>query len=135
MGDILDTGAILLGIQVVVTYDHGFGIASVQFLKQSSHGSLLRWRARIGGLTADVKPALVADADRVGIVVLAVGTGQPFRTAWLYRSVTTDHVMVADTELPALAAMPCVNLSGRGGLVGADCRTVDDDERDFSHGS
>lgn len=33
MGDILDTGAILPRIQVVVTDDHGFGIAFVQFLK------------------------------------------------------------------------------------------------------
>ena len=81
MGDVWDAGAILLGIQVVMTQDHGFGIASVQFLKQSSHGSLLRLCARVGGLTADVKPALVADADGVGVVVHAVGANQPFRTA------------------------------------------------------
>ena len=74
MGDVLDAGTILLGIQVVMTQDHGFGIAPVQFLKQPSHGSLLRLSACVGGLTADVEPALVADADRVGIVVLAVGT-------------------------------------------------------------
>ena len=74
MGDVGDTGAILLWIQVVMTDDHGLGIALVQFLKQSSHGSLLRLGARIGGLTADIEPALVADAYRVGIVVLAVGT-------------------------------------------------------------
>ena len=97
MGDVLDAGAILLGIQVVMTYDHGAGIARVQFLKQFSHGSLLRLGARVSGLTADIKPALVADADRVGVMVLAVGTDHPFRTAWLYRSVTTDHVVVAET--------------------------------------
>lgn len=74
MDDVGDARAILLGIQVVMTDDHGAGIARMQFLKQSSHGSLLRLCARVGGLTADVEPALVADADRVGIVVLAVGT-------------------------------------------------------------
>ena len=74
MGDVLDAGTILLGIQVMMTQDHGFGIASVQFLKQPSHGSLLRLGTCVGGLTADVEPTLVADADRVGIVVLAVGT-------------------------------------------------------------
>ena len=117
----------------MMTQNHGTGITRVQFLKQSSHGSLLRLSARVGGLTADVIPALIADADRVGIMVLAVGTDHPFRTAWLYRSVTTDHVVVADAELPALAAMPCVDLSGRACLVGPHRRTVNDNQGDGSH--
>ena len=124
MGDVLDTGARLLGVQVVVPYNHGAGVTPVKLFKQRSHGSLLCLSACVGGLTADVQPALVADADRVGVVVLAVGTDHPFRTAWLYRSVTSDHVVVADTELPALTAMPRVYLSGRTGLVGPHCRTV-----------
>ena len=99
MGDVGDAGAILPGVQVAVTDNHGFGISSVQFLKQFSHGSLLRLSARVGRLTSCVVPALVADAYRVGIVVLAVGTDHPFRTAWLYRSVTTDHVVVAYAEV------------------------------------
>ena len=74
MDDIGDAGAILLRIQVMMTQNHGTGITRVQFLKQSTHGCLLFSRPRIGGLTADVIPALVADADRVGIMVLAVGT-------------------------------------------------------------
>ena len=121
MGDVGDAGAILLWIQVVVTDDHGAGIAPVQFLKQFSHGSLLRLGARVGGLTADVEPALVADADRVGVVVHAVGTDHPFRTAWLYRSVTTDHVVVAYAEVETSLAMPCVYLSDRTCLVGLYC--------------
>ena len=126
MGDVLDAGAILLGIQVVMTYDHGAGIARVQFLKQSSHGSLLSLGAGVSGLTADVEPALVADADRVGVMVLAVGTDHPFRTAWLYRSVTTDHVVVAYAEVKSSLAMPCIDLSDRGGLVRPHCRTMND---------
>jgi hypothetical protein len=94
-----------------MTYDHGTGVTPVKLFEQFAHGSLLHIRSRIGGLTADVQPALVADAYRVGIVVLAVGTDHPFRTAWLYRSVPSDHVVVADTELPALSAMPRVYLS------------------------
>ena len=81
MDNVGDARAILLVIQVVMTDDHGAGIARMQFLKQSSHGSLLRLCARVGGLTADVEPALVADADGVGVVVHAVGANQPFRTA------------------------------------------------------
>ena len=108
----------------MVTKNHGFGIALVQFLKQFSHGSLLSLGARVGGLTADVEPALVADADRVGIVVHAVGTDHPFRTAWFYRSVTTDHVVVAYAEVEASLAMPCVYLSDRTCLVRPHCRTM-----------
>ena len=127
MCDILDAGTILQGVQVVVPYNHGAGVTRVQFFEQFAHGSLLCSRSRVGGLTADVVPALVANANRVGVVVLAVCTDHPFRTAWLYRSVSSDHVVVADTELPALLAMPRIYLSGRTRLVGFHCRTVDDD--------
>jgi hypothetical protein len=72
-GDVVDAGTGLLRVQVVMTYDEGPGIASVQLSEQPAHGSLLLSRAGVGGLTADVEPALVADADRVGVVVLAVG--------------------------------------------------------------
>ena len=124
MDDILDAGARLRGIQVAVTDNHGFGVSSVQFLEQFSHGSLLSLGAGVSGLAADIESTLVADADRVGIVVLAVGTDHPFRTAWLYSSVTTDHVVIADTELPALTAMPRIYLSGRTCLVRPHCRTM-----------
>ena len=123
----IETRAILRGIQVAVTDNHGAGIALVQLFEQRAHGCLLFSRSRVGGLTADVQPALVADAYRVGIVVLAVGTDHPFRTAWLYRSVSSNHVVVADAELPAPLAMPRVYLSGRTHLVGFHCRTMNND--------
>ena len=56
-----------------MAYDQSAGVTPVQVFEQLSHRSLLRWSTRIGRLTADVEPALVADADRVGVVVLAVG--------------------------------------------------------------
>ena len=93
--------------------NQGAGVTLVQFFEQSPHGSLLFWCARIGGLTADVETALVADADRMGVVVQAVGTDHPFWTTWLNRSATTDHVVVADTEVETSLTMPRVDLSGR----------------------
>ena len=69
-------------------------------------------------MTAGVESALVANAYRVGVVVHAVGTDHELRTAKLYLSVTTDHVMVADAEVETPLAMPCVNLSCRAVLVG-----------------
>jgi hypothetical protein len=73
-GDVLDAGTRLVGVQVVVAYDHGAGVTPVEIFEQLSHGSLLLSRTRVGGLTADVEPTLVADANRMGVVVLAVGT-------------------------------------------------------------
>ena len=72
------------------------GVTLVEVFEQLSHGSLLFRRPRVGGLTSDVEPTLVADAYRVGVVVHAVGANLTFRTAWLYLSVTTDDVVVAD---------------------------------------
>ena len=90
----------------MMTYNQSLRVATVQVLEQSAHSSLLFIGTRVGGLTADVEPALVADAYRVGVVVQAVGTCQPFRTAWLNRSVTTDHVVVADAEVETPLAVP-----------------------------
>ena len=114
-----------MGIQVVVAYDHSAGVTPVQVFEQSPHGNLLRLGTRVGRSASDIKPTLITDAYRVGIVVLAVGTDHVLRTAWLNRSVTTDHVVVADAEVETSLAMPRIYLSGRTHLVGLYCRTVD----------
>ena len=94
--------------------DQGAGVTLVKIFEQLSHRRLLLCRTGIGGLTADVESALVADAYGMGIVVQAVGTHHPFRAAWLNRSVTTDHVVVADAKLiMAVFAVPGIDLSGR----------------------
>ena len=111
-GDVVDAGARLVGVQVVVAYDHGTGVAPVKIFEQRAEGSLLFSRARVGGLTADVEPAFVADAYRVGVVVQAVGPDHVLRTARFYLSVTTDHVVVADAEVEASLAMPRIYLGG-----------------------
>ena len=93
----------------MVTDDHSAGVTPMEVFQQLSQGSLLFCRSCVGGLTADVEPALVADAYRVGVVVHAVGANLPFRTAWLYLSVTTDDVVVADA-LKSSVLMPLIYL-------------------------
>ena len=107
-----------------MTYYQGAGVTSVQFREQLSECRLLLRRPRVGGLTADVEPALVADAYRVGIVVLAVGADHILRTALLYLSVTTDNVVVAYAEVKPPLAVPRIYLRGRARLVGPHCRTM-----------
>ena len=109
----------------MMTYDHSAGVALVQVFEQLSHRNLLCLSTRIGRSASDIEPTLIADAYRVGVMVLAVGTDHIFGTAWLNRSVTTDHVVVADAEVETSLAMPRIDLSGRTQLVGLYCRTVD----------
>ena len=108
-----DARTILMGVQVVVPYYHGAGVALVQLFEQPAHGLLLCLGARVGGLTADVQTTLVAYAYRVLVVVLAcyvaVGANHPFRSSQLYCSVTTDDVVVADA-LESSAFMPLLYL-------------------------
>jgi len=114
-------------------YNQGAGVTPMQIFEQSSHGSLLFSRARVVGLTADVEPALVADADRMGVVVQAVGTDHPFRATWLNRSVTTDHVVVADTLIMSVFAMPPVDIISRRTLVRPHCRTMNNNQSNDPH--
>ena len=90
--------------------DHGAGVTLMQLFYQLSHGLPLCLSARVGGLTADVQTTLVAYAYRVLVVVMAfymaVGTYHPFRTSLLYRSVTTDDVVVADAVKPSFLMPP-----------------------------
>ena len=123
----IETRAILSVIQVVVTDDHGVGVTPVQVFQQLSHRSLLFGCSRVSRLTAGIVASFVAYADGVLVVVQAVGANHPFRSAGLNFSVTTDDVVVADTEFPTSLAVPRIYLSGGRCLVGPYCRTMNDD--------
>jgi hypothetical protein len=96
----------------------------VQFFKQLCECHFLCGRPCVGGLTADVKAALIAYAYGVGVVVHTVSADHILRTARLDFSVTTDNVVIAYAEVETPPAVPGVDLRGRTGLVGPHCRTV-----------
>ena len=73
----IEAGAVAVVTEVTMTDDQGAGVTLVKILEQQSYRRLLRCRTRVVGLTTDVESALVADADRMGIVVQAVGTYHP----------------------------------------------------------
>ncbi len=116
-----------------MAYDEGPGVALVQLFEQHAERAFLRLGARVAWHSAAVEPALVADADGVGVVIQTVSTDQIVRSSFLDRSVTTNDVVVANAESPALLPMPGVDLRRRTGLVGLHCRAVDDDEGDRTH--
>ena len=107
----IEAGTGFLGIEVMMPNNQGAGVT-------------LMGRACVGGLTADVEPAFVADADRMGVVVQTVRTYHPFRTTGFNLSVTTDHVVVADTFIMSVFAMPPVDIFRRRCTVGLHCRTM-----------
>ena len=49
-------------------------------------------------MTAGVESALIADANRVAVVVQAVSTHHVLWATWFNLSVTTDNVVVAYAE-------------------------------------
>ena len=101
-------------VQVMVTDYQGTGVTPRQFLEQYQQGLFLRLCTCVGGLTADIKPALIAHTNGMFVVVLAfdvtMGAYHPFRTALLHYAVTPDDVVVADAEFPALLPVPGVYL-------------------------
>ena len=120
----IEAGTGFLGIEVMMPNNQGAGVTLAEVFEQQPHRRLLLSRARVGGLTADIEPAFVADADRMGIVVQTVGTDHPFRPTGLNLSVTTDHVVVADTFIMSVFAMPPVDIFRRRCTVGLHCRTM-----------
>ena len=94
----------------MVTYNQRLRVGGMKLFYQFPQTAPLCLGTRVGRSPSDVQSALVADANRVGVVSYAVGTNHPFRTTWLDAPVASHHIMVADAELPASLAMPRVNL-------------------------
>ena len=59
----IEAGAVAVVTEVAMPDDQGAGVTLVEIFKQLPHRRLLLSRARVVGLTTDVEPALVADAD------------------------------------------------------------------------
>ena len=130
----IEAGAVAVVTEVAMPDDQGVGVTFAEIFEQQSHALLLLSRARVGRLTADIESPFVADADRMGVVVQTVGADHPFRATGLDRSVTTDHVVVANAKLiMAVFAMIPVDLSHRRCLVGLYCRTMNYYQCNNSH--
>ena len=50
----IEAGTIPVVTEVAMSHDQGAGVTLVEILEQLSHRRLLRCRARVGGLTADI---------------------------------------------------------------------------------
>ena len=130
--DILDAGARLRGVEVMVTYDAGAGVTPVQVFKEPSHGSLLLRCPCVDFFATGIQTALIAYADAVLVVVHAVGADHPFRPSWFYASVTTDDVVVADA-LKSPVLMPLIYILCRTCPVGPYRTAMNNNQTNLTH--
>ena len=123
----------LARIQVVMTHDDGLRIIQPEREEQIQQRLLLRLGARVGRSALAVESAFVADADRVAVVVLAVGARLLLRSSGMYMSVARDIVMVPDvTEVPVLHVVALAGLEAQA-LTLRRGRAVNDNQSDGSH--
>ena len=103
-----------------MAYDEGFGITAFEYGEELTEGCTLCGGSCVGGLTEDVESAFVADADGMGIMVLAMGADLVFTTSGFDGAVATYDIMIADL-FPTSGAVPEVYLTCRTGLSGTHC--------------
>ena len=125
--------ALLPRIEITMPHNQRLGVALLQIFKQHFHGTLLRLCTCVFGTTLSVESALVAHADGVLVVVLAVSANLLLRPPRPDHTFAVDIVMVADVLEPAMRYVvaptfrECEPLPLRGG------RAVDDNQCNGSH--
>ena len=87
-----------------MSHDDGRRKLVMKPLQQRPHGFTLRPGAGVAGVAQGIEATLVADADAVLVVALAVGTLLPQRPALMHLTVACDVVVVPDV-LPAASAV------------------------------
>lgn len=123
----------LHGVEHIVANNHGVGELSMKLFKKGTHGAFLRLGAGVGRATIDIQAAFVADAYRVAVVVLAMCANLRQWTTDFYRSVTTNHIVVA-AAFPATGTVPAANLADSALLPRLHSRAMNDDVVDDTHG-
>ena len=118
--------------QVSVSEDYCLWVLAVEMHEQLFHRLLLGGGAGVGGIAVDIESAFVADADRVGVVVLGVCADDRLGAAGVCGAVLGDVVVIADG---GEAARLVAGFEGRHGEVLGDAGggAVNDDKSDISH--
>ena len=110
----------------------------VKFLQQLTQSPLLLIGPGVSGRAIIVIATLVADADAVPVIRIAVRSLLFNGSAVLNGSVTSYNIMVSDT-FPVLTTLrdpllvPFVNLLGRAGLIGSDAAAMYYQKSNCSH--
>ena len=115
----------------MVTKDFGIRVVLLQGLQQGPQSVLLGLGAGVGRMAVGEQTTLVADTDRVGVVVAGMGTDKVLVPGLVGLPVAGDVVVVASE---AEAGLVTGNERGdREGPVFARRGTVNDNKVYFSH--
>ena len=90
--------------QLAVAENLSVGVVLLQRLQQCPQGVLLGLGAGVGRMAVGEQTALVADADRVGVVVAGMGTGEVLVPGLVGLAVAGDVVMIAGEAKAGLVA-------------------------------
>lgn len=126
--------AVAVGAKVAMTAQTDVVETTQQLGCQAMHGFALGCSACIGRLAFRVETALVADANGVAVVSLAVCAVHPKRAGGMHLSVACD-VEVVSNSLEATAQVVAVKGFYRIITVGMCGRAVIDDVVNSSHSS
>ena len=107
----IKTRARLHGIQVMMSHYQRFGEQEAQLAQQCQHTSLLHQSTRIGRCAVRRESSLIADADRMPVMVLAMRSHLFQRSSAVNLSVTGDIEMISYVrEAPVADVVPAASL-------------------------
>ncbi len=116
-----------------MTEHDGSWIAAMKVGDKGKQGAALCCGARVGGMSGGIKTALIADANGVGVVVAAVGTGNSLCPTPVNGTVRLHIIVIADVFPAIVAYMVAAALAEGVPAVAARCAAVDDDKCYSSH--
>ena len=108
-----------------------FGMRSLQTLQEQQQRLLLCLRARVGTVSLGIESAFVANAERMLVEALCVGTCELFVACLVDMAVAGYIIMIAREAEPVTVA--AYELQHREGAVGTCGRTMYDNQIDLSH--
>lgn len=111
--------------------DEGTGITAAKVAQKSEKRTALSIRARVGRTARSIQTSFITDTDRVGIVVLAVGTNDRLGTARTDAAVALYVIMITYVA-PMVAADMVAATTAKGIRSGAAGGTAMDDNQSYS---
>lgn len=96
-----------------MTEDDCLGVGLLQLCEQIVERCFLLRRTGVGRFAVSIEPTLIADAEGMAVMILAVCTDDLLRSARFDGAIPAHHIVVADAKGEVLRPVPGVNLLRR----------------------
>ena len=114
--------------EFTVAEDLGIGVIDLERTEEGNQCCTLFWGAGIGIVAILVQASLVADANRMGVVMAGMHADLFFITRLIDLTVFLDVIVVADAFSVESGVVTVLQHLEREALVSAGGRTMDDDQ-------